>query len=254
MNASATALVVEDDPDLRNLMSSVLAGAGFQVHTAATGVAALEAAGTVNPDVITLDLNLPDTDGIILCRGLRNVTDAYIIILTARSEQDQVLLGLESGADDYMTKPFSSRELTARVKALLRRPRVRELPDDPTEDHHDHGQLVMRTSERTAHLNGTELALTRVEYDLLAALAGRPEQLITRQQLLDQVWASSWSDHHLVDVHVANLRRKLRPTRSDIEIVTVRGFGYRLHRHEVAESDTVGLGHLPTPGPGLTKS
>lgn len=229
MSNVARALVVEDDDDLQNLMRSVLGAAGFEVHTAATGVEALEVAQQVDPDVITLDLNLPDTDGLILCRGIRSVTDAYVIILTARSDRAQVLAGLESGADDYMTKPFSTLELTARVKALLRRPRTLGAAEAPV-DLLSHGDLVMVTGRRTAEVNGVELALTKVEYDVLAALAERPEQLVTREQLLAQVWGDGWNDHHLVDVHVANLRRKLRSAAGAVEVVTVRGLGFRLHR------------------------
>lgn len=231
MNAIPKALVVEDDDDLQSLMRVVLGAAGFEVHAATTGVAALDAAQAIDPDVITLDLNLPDTDGLILCRGIRSVTDAYIIILTARSDRDQLLAGLESGADDYMTKPFSTLELTARVKALLRRPRSLE-PASARPDTLSHGDLVMATSQRTAQLNGVELALTKVEYDLLVALTERPEQLVTRQQLLDQVWGPNWTDSHLVDVHVANLRKKIRPASGDVEVVTVRGLGYRLHQSQ----------------------
>lgn len=237
MSSVARALVVEDDDDLQNLMRTVLGAAGFEVHVAATGAEALEAAQRVDPDVITLDLNLPDTDGLILCRGIRSVTDAYIIILTARSDRAQVLAGLESGADDYMTKPFSTRELTARVKALLRRPRTLGAADGPA-DLLSHGDLVMATSQRTAELNGVELALTKVEYDVLAALAQRPEQLITREQLLARVWGDGWSDRHLVDVHIANLRRKLRAAEGEVEVVTVRGLGYRLHRRVGAKGLT----------------
>ncbi len=229
MNTVPKALVVEDDGDLQNLMRAVLRRAGFAVHVAANGVDALAAAQAVDPDVITLDLNLPDTDGLILCRGIRSVTDAYIIILTARSDRAQVLAGLESGADDYMTKPFSTLELTARVKALLRRPRALGATEGPA-DLLSHGDLVMATSQRTAELNGVELALTKVEYNLLAALAQRPEQLVTREQLLEQVWGDGSSDRHLVDVHIANLRRKLRAAEGEVEVVTVRGLGYRLHR------------------------
>ena len=232
----ARALVIEDDLDLQNLMKGVLENCGFEVATASTGAQGLEATQRLSPDIITLDLNLPDTDGLILCRGLRRVTDAYILILTARSDRSQVLVGLESGADDYMTKPFSTLELSARISALLRRPRV----IDPaavasSDDSVAHGDLLMVPSQRTTELNGVQLSLTRVEYDLLVALARQPEQLVTRQQLLEQVWGTSWSDHHLVDVHVANLRRKLRPAGGDVEVLTVRGLGYRLHRVDTTE-------------------
>lgn len=235
MNAVPKALVVEDDDDLQGLMRVVLGAAGFEVHAASSGVEALAAAQEIDPDLITLDLNLPDTDGLILCRGIRNVTDAYIIILTARSDRAQLLVGLESGADDYMTKPFSTKELTARVKALLRRPRNLGSPPVPAAAL-SHGDLVMVISNRTADLAGVELTLTKVEYDVLAALAVRPEQLVTRQQLLEQVWGDRLGDSHLVDVHVANLRRKLRAVGGEVEVLTVRGLGYRLHQRSSSAS------------------
>lgn len=227
------ALVVEDDQDLGNLTRSVLASNGFDVQVACNGAEGLAIAREFRPDLITLDLNLPDTDGLILCRGLRSVTDAYIIMLTARNETQQVLLGLESGADDYMTKPFSLLELSARVNAVMRRPRDMVVAGSaPAHPELAHGGLTMRPSERTIEIDGAALNLTRTEFDLLEVLARRPEQLVTRQDLLTSVWGTSWSDRHLVDVHVANLRRKLREVESAVVILTVRGLGYRLHSRD----------------------
>lgn len=227
------ALVIEDDEDLQKLMGSVLTNSGFDVRAVATGAEALQEARDFGPDVITLDLNLPDTEGLILCRSLRTATDAYIIILSARSDTSQVLVGLDSGADDYMTKPFSSLELSARINALLRRPRGQlSSAAAGTIGTLIHGELVIETAQRTSRVNGVDLILTKVEYDLLTALAKRPEQLVTRKQLLAEVWGTSWSDQHLVDVHIANIRRKLRPISGNVEVVTVRGLGYRLHRRD----------------------
>ncbi|RNL78497.1 response regulator transcription factor [Nocardioides marmorisolisilvae] len=227
---TAHALVVEDDPDLQNLLRSVMTNAGFEVAVSSTRAEALAAVQDREPELITLDLNLPDGDGLTLCRELRQVTDAYVIILTARSESNVVLLGLESGADDYLRKPFSTLELNARVNALLRRPRVLETAGrSSTGGVLAHGDLVMDTDRRTIEVGGSELGLTKLEYDLLAALAARPEQLVSREELMIELWGASWRDRHLVDVHVANLRRKMRPAGSRVQILTVRGLGYRLH-------------------------
>ncbi len=224
------ALVIEDDPDLQNLVRSALGKAGFEVLVAADGAEALALARHFDPDVITLDLNLPDTDGLILCRGIRRVTDAYVIMVTARNDPNAVLVGLESGADDYMTKPFSMLELSARVDAVMRRPRVlAPVGAAGARETLELGELVMSPSERTTELGGVSLALTRIEFDLLAELTRRAEELVTRQQLIESVWGHTWSDRHLVDVHIANVRRKLHPVGCDLVILTVRGLGYRLH-------------------------
>lgn len=235
------ALVIEDDPDLQNLLREVLSNAGFEVLTAASGVAGLEAARSFAPDVITLDLNLPDTDGLILCRGLRKASDAYILILTARHDESQILIGLDSGADDYMRKPFSSLELSARISALLRRPRtVVPVEVGTAAPVLVLGGLAIDTGRRTAALDGTDLGLTKIEFDVLAALAARPEQLLTRHQLLQQVWGVAWGDPHLVDVHVANVRAKVRSVGAGgVEILTVRGLGFRLHDRDGASGGRV---------------
>lgn len=231
MTTLRRALVVEDDADLQTLLRTVLHSAGFEVRMASTASEALESTRAFDPELITLDLNLPDVDGLILCRGLRSITDAYILILTARHDLGELLVGLERGADDYMTKPFSTLELSARAHALLRRPRGVASPGAPEgSETLTYGDLVLETGSRTSRVDGVDLPLTKTEYDVLAALARRPEQLVTRQQLLEQVWGAAWSGGHLVDVHVANLRRKLRTVGGDVEVLTVRGLGYRLHR------------------------
>lgn len=234
MNRQRRALVIEDDDDLRRLMTTILSSSGFLVTAVGTGAEGLAAAESQDLDLITLDLTLPDTDGLLICRGIREVTSAYLLILTARHDEVPLLVGLAAGADDYMTKPFSKLELSARVSALMRRPRSLD-PAIATTVVLAHGDLQMDPGQRTATIAGADLPVTRVEFDLLAALATRPEQLVTRADLLGEVWGSTWSDSHLVDVHVANLRRKMRLAGGVVEVLTVRGMGYRLHRRSGAE-------------------
>jgi two-component system OmpR family response regulator len=228
-----SAVIVDDDPDIRALIAELLRQSGFEVTEAATGAEGLAAVREVEPDVVTLDLNLPDLDGIEVCRRLREITDAYVVMLTARPDEIDRLMGLEIGADDYLTKPFSPRELRARIAAMLRRPRsagatgaVLDGPAGPLR----HGGLELDLEGRLAMLDGTELELTRTEFDLLATLLSGPRRVWPRETLLRTVWGTEWvSDGHLVEVHMANLRRKLGDDpRSGRYIRTVRGVGYRL--------------------------
>ncbi|HET6876836.1 MAG TPA: response regulator transcription factor [Jatrophihabitans sp.] len=231
------ALVVEDDADIRGLLSDLLRQSGFEVTSVSDGAGAVAAVKANEPDLVTLDLNLPDFDGIEVCRRLRQDTDAYIVILTARPDEIDRLMGLETGADDYLTKPFSPRELKARVAAMMRRPRRR---DDPTEaaagsadDGHEvlrHGDLEVDVEARAALLGDRELELTRTEFDLLTVLLRGPRRVWARDTLLRLVWGSEWAgDGHLVEVHMGNLRRKLGDDpRNSRYIRTVRGVGYRL--------------------------
>jgi two-component system, OmpR family, response regulator len=237
------ALVIEDSADIRELISETLQLAGFTVATAENGRAGLDLVGDVRPDLVTLDLTLPDLDGIEVCRRLRGQTDAYVVMLTARVEEIDMLLGLEVGADDYMTKPFSPRELRARVAALLRRPRTTAITaapaapvpasrteDEPAGSVYAVGDLSVDVEAREARVDGRLLPLTRTEFDLLATLASNDRRVWDRDTLFRRVWNTDWAgDHHALEVHVANLRRKLGdPTRPDRRIKTVRGIGYRL--------------------------
>jgi len=187
------------------VVASYLRREGFEAILAHDGPAAVAAARESAPDLIVLDVMLPGFDGIEVCRQLRGFTDAYIIMLTARDEEIDKIVGLSVGADDYLVKPFSPRELIARVRAMLRRPRV-----------------------VVGHQDGAPVDLTRTEFDLLAAMAARPRAAFTRRQLLDAVWGDGWfGDEHVVDVHVGHVRKKLgddglTPT----YIRTVRGIGY----------------------------
>lgn len=229
------ALVVEDDPDIRALVCELLSHSGFTVHEVQDGAGALAALAEAEPDLITLDLNLPDLDGIEVCRQIRDSSNAYIIMITARPDEIDRLIGLETGADDYLTKPFSPRELRARVAALMRRPRQYgplETPAPPEPEHEQfrHGDLEVDVEARLAVLGEEELELTRTEFDLLVTLLRAPRRVFERDTLFRTVWGESWvGDGHLVEVHMGNLRRKLGdPSRDGRYIRTVRGVGYRL--------------------------
>lgn len=232
------ALVVEDDPDIGRLLELVLEQAGFEVHTATDGNEALEKFAEVSPELVTLDLTLPGVDGMEVCRRIRRTSSAYLIMLTARHEEVDRLMGLEIGADAYITKPFSMRELSARVAALYRRPAtMSDLPpaagSDGLADEIDCGAgLVLSTTRREARLAGHAVPLTRTEYDLLERLARHPGIAQDRRTLVAHVWRGEQSPSgHLVDMHVANLRRKLAGVAGHVPwIQTVRGIGYRFDR------------------------
>jgi two-component system OmpR family response regulator len=226
-----SAVIVDDDEDIRALIAELLRQSGFETTEAATGSDGIAAVRDRQPDVVTLDLNLPDLDGIEVCRRIREITDAYVVMLTARPDEIDRLMGLEIGADDYLTKPFSPRELRARIAAMLRRPRTAggAAAQAPAETVR-HGGLEVDVEGRLATLDGRELDLTRTEFDLLATLLSGPRRVWPRETLLRTVWGTDWvSDGHLVEVHMANLRRKLGDDpRSGRFIRTVRGVGYRL--------------------------
>ena len=212
-------LVVDDEPPMVELVRGYLTREGWQVLTAADGIAALDTARSERPDVVVLDLMLPGVDGLEVCRRIRAFSDAYVVMLTAKSEEVDKLIGLAVGADDYLTKPFSPRELVARIRAILRRARsavaVPGLEVDP--------------ATRIARVDGAAVGLTRTEFDILAALAREPGVVVDRPTLLASVWGPGYADDHLVDVHVANLRRKLGDDPEHPRFVeTVRGVGYRL--------------------------
>jgi DNA-binding response OmpR family regulator len=223
---SRRALVVDDAPEIVALIAPLLRKEGYEVSTAADGEAALEVARSIDPDQVVLDLLLPKLDGIDVCGRLRAFSDAYIVMLTARTEEVDMLVGLAVGADDYMTKPFSPREMVARVRALQRRPRRAAA----VEAERRFGDLTIDVAARDVRIAGEEVTLTRIEFDLLGTLSSAPRQTFTRGMLLDAVWGQDWhGDDHLVDVHMANLRRKLGddPRRPRF-LRTVRGVGYRM--------------------------
>ena len=226
------ALVVEDERPLANVLTSYLERDGFGVSTAYDGPSAVELAREVDPDLIVLDLGLPGLDGIEVCRQIRTFSDAYVVMLTARSDEVDMLIGLSVGADDYMTKPFSPRELSARVRAMLRRPRASRRPESSPEEQEirTFGPLEIDPLGREVRLDGQPVELTRTEFDLLATLSGRPRMAFSRQRLIDAVWGASWvGDEHLVDVHIGHLRHKLGDNASRPRYVrTVRGVGYKM--------------------------
>ncbi|MEX2182897.1 MAG: response regulator transcription factor [Chloroflexota bacterium] len=213
-------LVVDDEPPMVELVRGYLAREGWAVMTSGDGNQALEVVRDERPDVVILDLMLPGLDGVEVCRRLRTFSDAYVVMLTAKSEEVDKLIGLAVGADDYLTKPFSPRELVARVKAILRRARS-AAPAAPG--------LEVDPATRIARVDGVTLNLTRTEFDILATLAREPGIVLDRPALLASVWGPGYDDDHLVDVHVANLRRKLGDDPEQPRFVeTVRGVGYRL--------------------------
>ena len=222
------ALVVDDEPSLVRAVAGYLEHDGFVVTTAADGEQALAAARRDPPDIVVLDLMLPGIDGIEVCRQLRTFSDAYVIMLTARSEELDTLIGLSVGADDYMTKPFSPRELTARIRSLLRRPRAAQ---EAGEQHvRNIGDLNLDAQSREVRLGQTLVELTRTEFDLLETLTERPKVAFTRRQLIEHVWGPDWfGDEHLVDIHIAHIRAKLGDDAATPRfILTLRGVGYRM--------------------------
>lgn len=237
------ALVVEDDEDIRELITFTLSTQGFTVTSVDNGLDGVEAVRTLDPDLITLDLGLPGIDGIEACRRIREITDAYVVMITARDDEVERLIGLETGADDFLSKPFSPRELKARINAMFRRPRRGPTTPATTEpitarigapeDEHEvlqHGELRVDVDGRLAFQNGTELSLTRTEFDLLTELMRTPARVWSREALLRSVWDTEWAtDTHLVEVHIGNLRRKLGEGRGSAPYIrTVRGVGYRM--------------------------
>jgi DNA-binding response OmpR family regulator len=221
-----TVLVVDDELALAGVVAGYLEREGFQVVQAHDGPTAVELAESLRPDLIVLDVMLPGFDGVEVCRRIRQFTDAYVIMLTARDEEVDKIVGLSVGADDYLVKPFSPRELIARVQAMLRRPRSAPVSHAVTTI----GDLVLDEESRTVTVAEAPVELTRTEFDLLATMAARPRLAFSRRQLIDEVWGSDWyGDEHLVDVHIGHLRRKLGDDVTEPRYVrTVRGVGYGL--------------------------
>ncbi len=219
-------LVVDDEVSVRKLLSSYLKQEGYEVADAADGVSALQLARREHPDLIVLDLMLPEIDGLEVCRTLRGESNAFVIMLTAKAEEADKLVGLGLGADDYLTKPFSPRELVARVKAILRRGSQEMAASSFLEA----GPVRLDQNRHEAFIKGRRLDLTAREFEILARLLRRPGMVFTREKLLEQVWEYNfYGDQRVVDVHVAKLRKKMEddPAKPDY-IKTVRGIGYKL--------------------------
>lgn len=242
MPQTVRVLVVEDEVALAGVVRDYLLRDGYTVEVAYDGPAAVEAARRVDPDLVVLDLMLPGFDGIEVCRRLREFTDAYVLMLTARDAEADKVAALSTGADDYVVKPVSPRELLARASAMLRRPRSAGTsgagaggaggPAGGTTGTAAAplvvGGLEVDVDARTVAVDGTAVALTRTEFDLLAAMAASPRTAFTRAQLIEAVWGGPWyGDEHVVDVHVGHLRRKLADDAAQPRFVrTVRGVGY----------------------------
>ncbi|MFN8380383.1 MAG: response regulator transcription factor [Anaerolineales bacterium] len=217
-------LIVDDEPSITNLVSAYLKPEGYEVFTAADGNAGLKAARAFKPDLIILDLMLPGIDGIELLTRLRRESDVYVIMLTARTEETDKVVGLSVGADDYVTKPFSPRELVARVKAALRR--LQTGAGSGTERSVlSFNHVRVDIGAHTVHVDDELIDLTTIEFDLLHALAENHGRVLTREQLLEKIWGGEYfGEMRVVDVHLGHVRQKLG---KDEFISTVRGVGYR---------------------------
>ncbi len=250
MSDARVGLVIEDDHDIRELVRTVLTQAGFDVTVASSGAEGVLTAKSLNPDVITLDLGLPDIDGFEVSRQIREFSDAYIVMLTARTEELDTLIGLESGADDYLTKPFRPRELRARIAAMMRRPRT--VPDaaegagveasadgqaHPERGNYSHNGLELSYASRTVTVDGAEMNLTRTEFELLHALLEAGRTVRTKSDLVRRLRDEDYdvgsyiseADERSVEVHMGNLRKKLGDSPQKPRwLQTVRGVGYRL--------------------------
>jgi DNA-binding response OmpR family regulator len=228
--------VVDDEEPLAEVVASYLEREHFEVTVCHTGIDALAVARQVDPDVVVLDLGLPGIDGLEVCRQLRTFSDAYVVMLTARDTEVDTIVGLSVGADDYVTKPFSPRELVARIRAMLRRPRSVRTPVVAGAESSGElpprvfGPLSIDVPGRQVFLGTDPIPLTRTEFDILAALSSRPGVVWSRRQLIDAVWGEPWvGNDHLVDVHIGHLRRKLGDNPAEPRFVlTVRGVGYRM--------------------------
>ena len=225
---NAKILVVDDEQNILDLVTAYLRREGFEVHTAMDGPGGLKAARVYKPDLIVLDIMLPGMDGIEVLAHLRRESDVYVILLTAKSEETDKIVGLSVGADDYLTKPFSPRELVARVKAALRRLRDGVGPAEATLLAFRHVRID--TGSREVWVDGQFVGLTPTEFDLLKTLAQHRGMVLSREQLLQQVWGYDfYGEERVVDVHIGHIRQKLGDDRF---IVTVRGVGYRFEDEE----------------------
>jgi DNA-binding response OmpR family regulator len=223
---SPTILLVDDDARLREIVGMALEGEGYGVRTAASAEEAVAVLDRDDPDLLILDVMLPGRDGFELCREIRTKSPVPILMLTAKTDTVDIVVGLESGADDYVTKPFVTKELVARIRSLLRRARASEqVPRKIVV-----GEVEISPDEATVTKRGEPVHLTKTEFKLLLALASRPNQVFTREVLLQQVWDYDYfGDSRLVDVHVRRLRAKIEDDPRDPRIVqTVRGLGYKV--------------------------
>ena len=219
-------LVVDDEPSIRTVLRGYLEADGFAVVEAPDGEAALAALRAGPPDLVLLDVMLPGVDGLEVLRQLRTFSDVYVILVTAKTEEIDKLVGLGVGADDYVTKPFSPREVTARVKAVLRRDRGSRVAEESV---HRFAGLSVDLPGREATVDGVVVTLSSLEFDLLAAFISAPGRVFSRAQLLERVWGHDfYGDERVVDVHIRNLRARLGDDAGDPHLIaTVRGAGYK---------------------------
>lgn len=230
MSDALRVLVVEDEIELAAVVISYFEREGYLVDSAVDGPSAVEKARLGQPDLIILDLMLPGFDGIEACRQIRTFSDAYILMLTAREEEIDKIVGFAVGADDYVVKPFSPRELIARSKAILRRPRTQATGDLVTSNNDviRFGAIALDSNSRTVMLGEQIVELTKTEFDLLEIMMENPKNVFSRRNLLESVWGGEWyGEIHVVDVHVGHLRKKLSDAGGgDGLIRTIRGIGY----------------------------
>jgi two-component system, OmpR family, response regulator len=221
-------LVVDDDPHTRDVVAFALRQAGYSVHEAADGLSALASVASCAPDLIVLDVGLPELDGLEVCRAVRKTSDVPILFLSSRDEEIDRILGLEIGGDDYVAKPFSPRELVARIKVILRRQRASVQPA-AEEAPLLHGLLKLDVAAHTAIFNGEEVHLTATEYSLLHAFLKRPQHLHDRNRLIDTIYAANANvSGRTLDSHVRHIREKFAKAGCTAVIETVHGVGYKL--------------------------
>lgn len=225
-----TLLLIEDDPEMRLALRLALEDESFRVVEAGSARDGLEAFTREQPDLVLLDLRLPDRRGLDVCRELRAASIVPIIIVTAQTDTHDLVAGLESGADDYVTKPVVPKALAARIRAMLRRVALHERSAEPASDVMQIGPLEIRESEAAVSVSGTRVELTKTEFRLLCELAQHPNQVLSRDQLLERVWGYNYlGDSRLVDAHMHRLRAKLDAADGDAQLITtVRGLGYKL--------------------------
>lgn len=224
--ANKKVLVVDDEDRIRNLVSKYLRAEDFEVNEAKNGVEALRKIRIAEPDLVILDVRMPDKDGLETLREIRGFSDVYVIMLTALGDETDKVVGLSVGADDYLTKPFSPRELVARVKAVLRRSRPGR---QESEDVLEIDNVRIDTARRHVTILGSPVEMTTLEFDLLVVLASQPGRVFSRRQLIEQIWGwDFFGDERVVDVHIRNLRKALGEDGNDPRLIgTVRGVGYK---------------------------
>lgn len=222
-------LIVDDSPEVVETLRPVLIQDGHEVEVADNGQAGLDLVSSFRPEVILLDVVLPEIDGLEVCRRVRATSDAYVIMLTSKDHEVDRVVGLSIGADDYVTKPFYPREVAARISAVGRRVRAAPVDASAVSQERVFGDLRIDPAARRVSVSGQEIVLTKKEFDLLDAITSRPKVVHTREMLRDVIWGTDWfGDDHVVDVHIGNLRKKIDRAGNKSLIETVRGVGFRL--------------------------